>query len=294
MAVKGFYDNPQEATVPANSDLLGIQTGTTLADMKKITYENLVKPLDTAKADKDTDAVVGHIAVFDADGNPVDGVNVPSDFEIISRKKTTWSTPTSDLNYSSEKLVKASLDAQEVRIAENESDIATNISDIGDLELAVAGIDEDIIALDGRLDTLEGADTVEGSVLKDIKDNAEDATYDNTDSGLTASTLKTAIDEVEGRVDTAEGEIDDLQTAETEMKGTGWNGENLVDHESRLDTLEADDTTEGSVLKAVKDAVDPIDTRLTGLDTLTYEGTTYMVSRKIENGHLVTVYTEVA
>jgi len=30
------------------------------------------------------------------------------------------------------------------------------------------------------------------------------------------------------------------------------------------------------------------------LDTLTYEGITYMVSRKIENGHLVTVYTEVA
>jgi hypothetical protein len=62
----------------------------------------------------------------------------------------------------------------------------------------------------------------------------------------------------------------------------------------RLDILESDDTTEGSVLKAVKDVVDPIDTRLTGLDTLTYEGTTYMVSRKIENGHLVTVYTEVA
>ena len=63
---------------------------------------------------------------------------------------------------------------------------------------------------------------------------------------------------------------------------------------SAIATLNADDTTEGSVLKAVKDVVDPIDTRLTGLDTLTYEGTTYMVSRKIENGHLVTVYTEVA
>jgi len=78
------------------------------------------------------------------------------------------------------------------------------------------------------------------------------------------------------------------------IKGSGYASGTLKSHEDRLDTLESDDTTEGSVLKAVKDVVDPIDTRLTGLDTLTYEGITYMVSRKIENGHLVTVYTEVA
>lgn len=138
-----------------------------------------------------------------------------------------------------------------------------------------------------RLDTLEGADTEDGSVLKDIKDNAENATYDNTDSGLTANTLKTAIDEVDGRLDTAEGEIDDLQTAENAIKGTGWTDENLVDHEDRiaqnesdivdleidvgdmqgdgwtdenlvdhedrLDTLEGDVSTEGSVLKDIKE-----------------------------------------
>jgi len=85
--------------------------------------------------------------------------------------------------------------------------------------------------------------------------------------------------------------LNDLITA---LKGVGWTDENLVDHEERIVTLNADDTTEGSVAKTVKDAVEPIDTRLTGLDTLTYEGITYMVSRKIENGHLVTVYTEVA
>jgi hypothetical protein len=73
----------------------------------------------------------------------------------------------------------------------------------------------------------------------------------------------------------------------TDAEGT------LADHETRLDTLEADSETEGSVAKSVKDAVEPIDERLTGLDTLTYEGITYMVSRKIENGHLVTTYTEV-
>jgi len=78
------------------------------------------------------------------------------------------------------------------------------------------------------------------------------------------------------------------------IRGVDYTDGTLKSHEDRLDTLESDDTTEGSVLKAVKDVVDPIDTRLTGLDTLTYEGITYMVSRKIENGHLVTVYTEVA
>jgi len=66
------------------------------------------------------------------------------------------------------------------------------------------------------------------------------------------------------------------------------------DLNARVSVLEGDDETEGSVAKTVKDAVEPIDARLTGLDTLTYEGITYMVSRKIENGHLVTTYTEVA
>ena len=55
------------------------------------------------------------------------------------------------------------------------------------------------------------------------------------------------------------------ESAITAVKGTGWTDENLVDHE----------------------------TRLSGLDTLTYEGVTYRASKKIEDGHLVTVYTEV-
>lgn len=109
---------------------------------------------------------------------------------------------------------------------------------LDELVVNLGSSDSAISALGGRLDTLESDDTTEGSVLKSIKDNAEDATYDNTDSGLTASTIKTAIDEVEGRVDTAESEIDELQTAETAIKGTGWTDENLVDHEVRLQILE--------------------------------------------------------
>ena len=77
------------------------------------------------------------------------------------------------------------------------------------------------------------------------------------------------------------------------IKGTGWTNETVKGNAEDIATLNADDSTEGSVAKTVKDAVDPIDERLTGLDTLTYEGITYRVSRKIENGHLVTTYTEV-
>ncbi|NCC65383.1 MAG: hypothetical protein EOM15_12075 [Spirochaetia bacterium] len=54
------------------------------------------------------------------------------------------------------------------------------------------------------------------------------------------------------------GATSNLQDQITEVKGSGWTDENLVDHEERLDTLEGDDATEGSVAKTVKDAVEPI------------------------------------
>mgnify|MGYP000885111148 CR=1 FL=1 len=120
-------------------------------------------------------------------------------------------------------------------------------------------------------------DTSTGKISKILRIDVQKAlniSYDNATSGLTATQVQAALDEL----------VVDLGSADDAITALG----------GRLDILEADNTTEGSVAKTVKDAVEPIDTRLTGLDTLTYEGTTYMVSRKIENGHLVTVYTEVA
>lgn len=88
MAIKGFADNPQQTVAPNLTDWLGIQQGTTLADMKKITYEDLMEPmqvqvdaLDTTKADKDADAVAGNFAYFDGLGNPVDSGHKPADYE---------------------------------------------------------------------------------------------------------------------------------------------------------------------------------------------------------------------
>lgn len=49
----------------------------------------------TGKADKDTDAVTGNFAIFDANGNPVDGNCKPADFQAAGDYKTTQ-TPVSD------------------------------------------------------------------------------------------------------------------------------------------------------------------------------------------------------
>lgn len=55
----------------------------------------------SGKADKDTDAVTGNFALFDANGNPVDGNCKPSDFQAAGNYKTTQSAvsdPTADGN----------------------------------------------------------------------------------------------------------------------------------------------------------------------------------------------------
>ncbi len=117
-------------------------------------------------------------------------------------------------------------------------------------------------------------DTSTGKISKILRTNIQKAlniSYDNTTSGLTAETVQAALDEL--------------------VVNLGSSDSAILALAGRLDTLEG--TGAGSVAKAIDDAVSPIDERLTGLDTLTYEGKTYRVSKRIENGHLVTTYTEV-
>lgn len=56
MATKTYNDNPRQATVLNPTDLLGIQQGTTLADMKKVTYEDLMHPVQ-AQLDQDASSI---------------------------------------------------------------------------------------------------------------------------------------------------------------------------------------------------------------------------------------------
>ena len=57
-----------------------------------------------------------------------------------------------------------------------------------------------ILAKKSDITTLNADVNTEGSVLKSIKDNAGNATYDNPTSGLTADTLGGAIGEAGGRI----------------------------------------------------------------------------------------------
>ena len=113
-----------------------------------------------------------------------------------------------------------------------------------------------------------------------------DENGDLVDSGTDLSDYEPADATILKKADVVDG----LESEVTDVPLSANQGKVLKDAQ---DVLNGDVETEGSVAKAIDDAVSPIDERLSGLDTLVYEGKTYMVSKRIENGHLVTTYTEV-
>ena len=77
-----------------NADKTTIQLKSGLDATVLTTHQDI-----TGKADKDTDAVAGNFAIFDANGNPVDGNCKPADFQAAGDYKTTQtavSDPTAD------------------------------------------------------------------------------------------------------------------------------------------------------------------------------------------------------
>ena len=126
-------------------------------------------------------------------------------------------------------------------------------------------------------------DTSTGKISKILKTNlvlpASQVGYNNATSGLTATQVQAALDELVvnlgssdsaisalgGRLDIleadelTEGSIAyDIKQSSDALKGVGYTEGTLKTHEDRLDTLEGADTIEGSVANTVKDAVDPI------------------------------------
>ena len=83
------------------------------------------------------------------------------------------------------------------------------------------------------------------------------ADEDGTLAPITKPNAKTTlgISDAESAISTLEGEIDDLQTAETAVKGTGWTDENLVDHEDRIGDLETNDTLQDATLGTLKETI---------------------------------------
>jgi len=119
-------------------------------------------------------------------------------------------------------------------------------------------------------------DTSTGKISKILRTDVQKAlniSYNNATSGLTATQVQAALDELVvnlgssdsaisalgGRLDIleadelTEGSIAyDIKQSSDALKGIGYTEGTLKTHEDRLDTLEADDTTEGSVAKTVK------------------------------------------
>ncbi|NCB66806.1 MAG: hypothetical protein EOM48_11665, partial [Bacilli bacterium] len=94
-------------------------------------------------------------------------------------------------------------------------------------------------------------DTSTGKISKILRTDVQKAlniSYNNATSGLNATQVQAALDELVVNLGSSDSAISALS--------------------GRLDTLEAGDTTEGSVAKTVKDAVEPIDTRVTYLESV--------------------------
>lgn len=118
-------------------------------------------------------------------------------------------------------------------------------------------------ALDGRLDTLEGAVGTENSVLYKIKNNAASADYDNEDSEMNATTIQGAIDELDTRLDTVTSNAGALSADGNYIFQTNTVSQNL----SALDTQLKTDT---DAIAAINAKQIPIVTDWADQSTVTY------------------------
>lgn len=131
-------------------------------------------------------------------------------------------------------VVQGEVDAVEIALA---AEITNRINDVNAEEARAISAEG---LLSGRLNIIEGAVTVEGSVAK-----AEQDAKDYADAAVLVEKL---------RAESAEDNLaDDILAEETRA----INAENALD--ARLDILEGADTVEGSVAKAEKDAKDYTD-----------------------------------
>jgi len=118
-----------------------------------------------------------------------------------------------------------------------------------------AAVDE----VEGRVDTIEGSyvesfNTRTGAVTAQASDyDADQVDYDNATSGLTATDVQAAIDEVEGRVDTIEG-----ATYVNSFEGrTGAVTAQSGDYQA--DEVTYDNTTSGLAATDIQAAIDEVD-----------------------------------
>ena len=128
--------------------------------------------------------------------------------------------------------------------------------------------DQSIGAIEDRLDIIQGEATVEGSIKKAVKDEQDRAVAKENE-------LQQAINTEKGRAEQAEQDLADDLADEAEARTNADNAlsERITANKGRLDVLEADENTEGSIAKDIKDAearvkvvTDALDGRMTSAE----------------------------
>lgn len=168
-------------------------------------------------------------------------------------------------------VAKALKDAKDYTDAEVAQEVSDRQAAVSAEQSARETADND---LDARLDIIEGADSVEGSVAKAEKDAKDYA------DGIVAteqSAREFADSALDGRLDILEGSsstVGSVAKAEADAKAyadgivaTEQTARESADDalDARLDILEGADNVEGSVAKAEKDAKDYADAQITAL-----------------------------
>lgn len=173
------------------------------------TNTDLTALLD-AKADKDTDAVEGNLAIFDANGNPIDSGVATEDL-----------APASDLA-SKEEAAAAALDDLDARMRAVEE--AVESDNIGD---KVAD------SLDAQVLKAGGVDVAEALAGKEDKSNKRTSFQSTPDNDHYISE-KLAYDQLALKADKSEMKVEDVPSDSTKKKITLKNGmsqEVLVAHQ---------------------------------------------------------------
>ncbi len=175
-------------------------------------------------------------------------------------------------------------------IDELNSNTAQSITNIGNVFSGVSErIDEFEEDTENRLDIIEGDDQTAGSIAKALKDaqdyadtvaasqdEAVEITYDSSQTSLNSTDVQGAIDELESRIEIVQG---DDQTAgsiaEALKDAKDYTDGEIGNVEGRLDTIEG--TGSGSIIQALEDAKDYTDSQVALYDEaveITYDNTT--------------------
>jgi len=154
--------------------------------------------------------------------------------------------------------VKAAIDELQTGL-ENQNEASEIDYDNTTSGLAASNVQAAIDEVEGRVDTIESSyvesfNTRTGAVVPAASDyDADQVDYDNATSGLTATDVQAAIDEVEGRVDTIEGAtyVNSFNTRTGDVVAAA------SDYDA--DQIDYDNATSGLAATEVQAAIDEVD-----------------------------------